>query len=66
MDVINKSRIHSFHILLVTWLFFILMFDGYDVVIYGAVVSTLMAEWGMSDVMGGLSLRQITAANRMA
>ena len=29
------------------------MFDGYDVVIYGAVVSTLMEEWGMSDVMAG-------------
>ncbi|MFC5590694.1 MFS transporter [Sporosarcina soli] len=53
IDVINKSRVHSFHILLVAWLFFVLMFDGYDVVIYGAVVSTLMEEWGMSDVMGG-------------
>ena len=53
INIINQSRIHSFHILLVAWLFFILMFDGYDVVIYGAVVSTLMDEWGMSDVMGG-------------
>lgn len=53
IDFINKSRIHSFHILLVVWLFFILMFDGYDVVVYGAVVSTLMDEWGMSDVMAG-------------
>jgi MFS transporter, AAHS family, benzoate transport protein len=53
INIINKSRIHSFHILLVAWLFFILMFDGYDVVIYGAIVSTLMEEWGMSDVMAG-------------
>ncbi len=53
IEVINKRRIHSFHILLVAWLFFILMFDGYDVVIYGAVVSTLIEEWGMSDIMGG-------------
>jgi MFS transporter, AAHS family, benzoate transport protein len=53
MKVIDDSRIHSFHKVLAAWLFFIIMFDGYDVVIYGAVVTSLMTEWGMSDVMAG-------------
>ncbi|ASS93791.1 hypothetical protein BS1321_07285 [Peribacillus simplex NBRC 15720 = DSM 1321] len=50
MKVIDGSRIHSFHIWLVFWLFLVILFDGYDVVIYGAVVPSLIKEWGISDV----------------
>ncbi|MFC5589399.1 MFS transporter [Sporosarcina soli] len=53
MQTIDNSRVHSFHIALVAWLFFIIMSDGYDVVIYGAVVPALIEEWGMSDVLAG-------------
>ncbi|MFE4428909.1 MFS transporter [Peribacillus butanolivorans] len=53
MKVIDGSRIHSFHILLVFWLFLVILFDGYDVVIYGAVVPSLIKEWGISDVTAG-------------
>lgn len=51
--VIDGSRIHSFHIWLVFWLFLVIMFDGYDVVIYGAVVPSLIKDWGISDVTAG-------------
>ncbi|MEJ9229878.1 aromatic acid/H+ symport family MFS transporter [Peribacillus butanolivorans] len=53
MKVIDGSRIHSFHIWLVFWLFLVILFDGYDVVIYGAVVPSLIKEWGLSDVTAG-------------
>ncbi|MBT2645418.1 aromatic acid/H+ symport family MFS transporter [Bacillus sp. ISL-34] len=53
MKVIDGSRIHSFHIWLVFWLFLVILFDGYDVVIYGAVVPSLIKEWGISDVTAG-------------
>ncbi|KQU17990.1 MFS transporter [Bacillus sp. Leaf13] len=53
MKVIDGSRIHSFHIWLVFWLFLVILFDGYDVVIYGSVVPSLIKEWGISDVTAG-------------
>ena len=53
MNVIDDSRVHSFHIWLIVWLFIIIAFDGYDVVIYGAAVPLLIKEWGISDVTAG-------------
>ncbi|WP_338472450.1 aromatic acid/H+ symport family MFS transporter [Niallia sp. XMNu-256] len=53
MNIINESRFHSFHMILVFWLFVIIAFDGYDVVIYGAVVPSLIQEWGISGVTAG-------------
>lgn len=53
MNVIDNSRIHSFHIWLIFWLFIVIMFDGFDVVIYGATVPLLIKEWGISDVTAG-------------
>lgn len=53
IHVINCSRIHSFHIWFIFWLFIVIAFDGYDVVIYGAAVPSLMKEWGISVVTAG-------------
>ena len=53
MKVIDGSRIHSLHIWLVFWLFIVIVFDGYDAVIYGANVPSLIKEWGISDVTAG-------------
>ena len=53
MNVIDESRIHSMHIWLIFWLFIVIAFDGYDVVIYGAAVPSLIKEWGISDVTAG-------------
>lgn len=52
-NVIDQSRINSFHILLIFWLFVVITFDGYDVVIYGATVPSLINEWGITDVTAG-------------
>ncbi|WP_087972204.1 MFS transporter [Oceanobacillus rekensis] len=53
MNVIDSSRIQSFHVWLVIWLFLIIMFDGYDVVVYGAIIPSLTAEWGISGLTAG-------------
>lgn len=53
MKVIDNSRMQSFHIWLIAWLFLIILFDGYDIVIYGASVPLLIQEWGISDVTAG-------------
>lgn len=53
MKVIDGSRMNSFHILLIFWLFMVITFDGYDVVIYGAVVPSLIKEWEISGVTAG-------------
>ena len=52
-NVIDNSRFHSYHLGLIFWMFLVIMFDGYDVVIYGAVVPSLIKEWGISDVTAG-------------
>jgi len=52
-NVIDNSRFHSYHLGLIFWMFLVIMFDGYDVVIYGAAVPSLIKEWGISDVTAG-------------
>jgi MFS transporter, AAHS family, benzoate transport protein len=52
-NVIDNSKFHSYHFWLIFWMFLVIMFDGYDVVIYGASVPSLIKEWGISDVMAG-------------
>ena len=49
----EQSKIKTFHILLVLWLFIILMFEGYDVVIYGATIPFLKESWGISAIIAG-------------
>ncbi|MEH7414719.1 aromatic acid/H+ symport family MFS transporter [Neobacillus drentensis] len=51
--VIDNSKFQSYHFWLVFWMFLVIAFDGYDVVIYGASVPSLIKEWGISDVMAG-------------
>src|SRR6476619_672081 len=49
----EQSKLKPFHILLVFWLFIIMMFEGYDVVIYGATIPFLKQSWGISDIIAG-------------
>ena len=56
MNIISffeQSKLKPFHILLVLWLFMILMFEGYDIVIYGATIPFLKESWGISDMVAG-------------
>ena len=49
----EESKLKPFHLILIFWLFIILMFEGYDVVIYGATIPFLKEEWGISDIVAG-------------
>lgn len=51
--MIDHAKMGKFHKLLAFWLFVIILFDGYDVVIYGAAIPSLIGEWGLSDVTAG-------------
>ncbi|MED1795742.1 aromatic acid/H+ symport family MFS transporter [Brevibacillus nitrificans] len=52
-QIVDGSRFNAFHIALIIWGFIIIMFDGYDIVIYGSVVPVLMKEWSLSSVTTG-------------
>ncbi|MFJ7661337.1 MFS transporter [Lysinibacillus sp. NPDC097162] len=53
IDVVNQSKLKGFHYRFIICLFFIMMFDGYDVVIYGASIPMLKAQWGISNLIAG-------------
>ncbi len=52
-ELVNQSKLKGFHYILILCLFFIMIFDGYDVVIYGATIPLLKADWGISDIVAG-------------
>ncbi|MFS0781201.1 MFS transporter [Bacillus sp. 1P06AnD] len=52
-EIINTSRFNRFHYMLLAWCFFIIIFDGYDLVVYGTVVPKLIEEWHLTSVEAG-------------
>ena len=53
-QMVEKAKFNKFHRMLLFWGALLMLFDGYDLVVYGAVVPTLMAEWGISAVQAGM------------
>jgi AAHS family benzoate transporter-like MFS transporter len=54
LEVVNSARLNRFHYLLVFWCSFIMMFDGYDLVIYGSVLPHLMTAWALTPGEAGM------------
>ena len=52
--VVDRAKFKSFHMKIVLWCLFIVLFDGYDLAINGVVLPLLMKEWGMSAVQAGM------------
>ncbi|WP_066253292.1 MFS transporter [Neobacillus drentensis] len=52
-EVIANSKFNRFHLGLLIWSFFIILFDGYDLVVYGTVLPTLIEKWNLSSVEAG-------------
>ncbi|MEH7744698.1 MFS transporter, partial [Neobacillus drentensis] len=52
-EVIANSKFNRFHLGLLLWSFFIILFDGYDLVVYGTVLPTLIEKWNLSSVEAG-------------
>lgn len=53
LKTVDESKFNRFHGLLVFWCAFIIIFDGYDLIVYGSIVSILMEEWSLTSVQAG-------------
>lgn len=52
--VIDEAKFTPFHLTVVLWCLFIVIFDGYDLAINGVVLPLLMKEWGLTAVQAGM------------
>ena len=52
-EVIDKVKISPFHWRILFWCTLIIIFDGYDLVIYGVVLPILMQKWQLDPVTAG-------------
>ncbi|WP_150303542.1 MFS transporter [Pseudomonas saliphila] len=53
-DVIDNAIFNRFHWKVLFWCTLIIIFDGYDLVIYGVVLPILMDQWQLSPYVAGL------------
>lgn len=53
-QVIEGSKFNSFHLSVLLWCIFLILFDGYDLTVFGAVIPTLSEEWGTLPSILGL------------
>ncbi|MCM3653409.1 MFS transporter [Metabacillus litoralis] len=51
--IIDESKFNRFHASVVFWCAFIMIFDGYDLVVYGSVLPVLMQEWDLTSTQAG-------------
>jgi MFS transporter, AAHS family, benzoate transport protein len=51
--VIGTSKFNRFHLGLFLWSFVIILFDGYDLSVYGTALPLIMEEWGLDSVVAG-------------
>jgi len=52
--VIDKAKFTPFHLSVVLWCLMIIIFDGYDLIIYGVALPLLMEEWALTSVQAGM------------
>jgi AAHS family benzoate transporter-like MFS transporter len=52
--LLDGAKFNEFHIRVLFWCALIIIFDGYDLVIYGVVLPTLMTEWGLTALQAGM------------
>ncbi|MDQ9947956.1 aromatic acid/H+ symport family MFS transporter [Acinetobacter sp. 12966] len=53
-ELIDKASFTSFHWKVLIWCLLIIIFDGYDLVIYGVALPLLMQQWSLTAVEAGL------------
>lgn len=51
--IIDNARFSAFHWMIMAWCGLLLIFDGYDLFIYGVVLPVIMKEWGLSPLQAG-------------
>jgi AAHS family benzoate transporter-like MFS transporter len=53
LGIIDNARFNRYHWSILFWTALIIIFDGYDLVIYGVVLPKLMAEWNLTPLEAG-------------
>ncbi|WLH81752.1 aromatic acid/H+ symport family MFS transporter [Pseudomonas sp. FP2335] len=53
LEIVGSAPLGKFHYGLLFWCSLIMLFDGYDLVIYGSVVPRLMEQWSIPPVQAG-------------
>lgn len=51
--LIDEARFNRFHLLVLFLCALVIIFDGYDLVIYGVVLPVLMKEWNLTPLQAG-------------
>lgn len=52
-EIIDNARFSQFHWLVMCLCALLLIFDGYDLFIYGVVLPVIMQEWGLTPLQAG-------------
>ncbi|WP_286716180.1 MFS transporter [Acinetobacter sp. UBA2581] len=52
--VVDEAKFKPFHLKIVLWCVFVVIFDGYDLAINGVALPLLMQEWNMTAVQAGM------------
>jgi MFS transporter, AAHS family, benzoate transport protein len=52
-DALYDTSLNSHHLMLTFWCSVLMLFDGYDLVIYGSILPQLMHDWSLSPVTAG-------------
>ncbi|WP_462381926.1 MFS transporter [Pseudomonas sp. Marseille-QA0892] len=53
-ELLDEVAFNRFHVRVLFWCALIIIFDGYDLVIYGVVLPSLMDEWALTALQAGL------------
>jgi AAHS family benzoate transporter-like MFS transporter len=52
-EVVAASKFNRFHLFVYLWCFYAIMFDGFDIAMFGVSLPWLMEEWNLSPVQAG-------------
>lgn len=52
-EVVAVSKFNRFHLLIYLWCFYAIMFDGFDIAMFGVSLPWLMEEWKLTPVQAG-------------
>ncbi len=52
-QTVEKSKFNRFHLMILFWTSMTIVFDGYDLVVYGAIIPQLMKEWSITPIEAG-------------
>ena len=52
-QVVDDAKFTPFHMNVLFWCMLVIIFDGYDLVIYGVAMKGLVAQWGLSAKEAG-------------